>query len=226
MRSSDVAGHKALQRAKQHSPSRTIQHRSRFPHRTRIHAPRPWACQHAGTGFFNEIIETSNGGDLKTQIQEVVADGYAVYHVLANLFDGSARTWVTALGLDEAATDVQDQILLSLVVLVVCTSFWVLRPLRKVDRNSIYRTEHPPQVARVDCIMQEVVNWCEQNRPGLHASIPPSRFQALMNASIQATLGMSGAQLCGEQGAFFRTEEGLKYRAALSDGVNAYKKGM
>jgi len=63
-------------------------------------------------------------------------------------------------------------------------------------------------------------------RPGLHSTIPPIRFQALMNASIQATLGMTGAQLCGEQSVFFRTQEGLKYRADLAEGVNAYKAAM
>jgi hypothetical protein len=44
---------------------------------------------HTGPAFPNEIVDNGDLGDLDGQIREVVADGYSIYHVLANLIDGS-----------------------------------------------------------------------------------------------------------------------------------------
>ncbi len=84
----------------------------------------------------------------------------------------------------------------------------------------------PPNLARVNCLIQEVINWCSQNRPELQSLMTPSRIRQLMNAVTEATLGMSGVQVYGDQATFFQSEEGIKYSRALSQGVNAYKKSL
>ena len=179
----------------------------------------------AGSMFPNEILDAGCSADLEAQIQEVVADGYSIYHVLANFLDGSGRSWLTVLNLDPVQTSIQDEVLLSLVVLAV-GAYWFLRPSRALNSVDIYKCSHPPQVARMHCLIQEVMNWCRQNRPALQSFMTPNRFQQLMNAATQATLGMTGAQVCGEQVAFFQSEDGVRYRRALASGVNAYKESF
>jgi hypothetical protein len=182
-------------------------------------------CTGVGTVFANEILDTARNGNLRWQIQEVAADGYSIYHVLANLFAGGRATAVTALGLESEDPGVRDEVLLSLVVIAVGAYLFV-RPLPTLNEINVYAATHPPQAARMDCIMQEAMNWCGQNKPPLQSWMTPPRFQELMDAATEATLGMSGAQVAGGQAAFLQSEAGKKYRRALADGVNAYKQAL
>lgn len=179
----------------------------------------------ADTLFPNEILDTGLKGNLKSQIREIVADGYSIYHVLANLFDGGRETAITALKLDAEEPSVQDEALLSLVVVAVGAYLFV-RPLEKLNETEVYKDTHPPQVVRLDCIMQEAIHWCRQNRPQLQTWMTAARFQELMNAAVEATVGLNGAQVAGDQAAFMKSEEGAKYHRALADGVNAYKQAL
>jgi hypothetical protein len=175
--------------------------------------------------FPNEILDAGSVGNLKSQIQEIGADGYAIFHLLANLFDGSGRSWLTVLELASEEPDVQDEALLSLVVVAV-GAYLFIRRTPKLDRANIYRLTHPPQAARRNCLMQEAMNWCRENRPNLLGWMTGNRFQQIMNAATEATLGRSGAQLAGDLTAFLRSEEGVKYLTALYEGVNAYKQSL
>lgn len=51
----------------------------------------------AETGPPNEILDTGCNGDLEGQIKEIAADGYSVYHVLANIIDGVGRSMLMLL---------------------------------------------------------------------------------------------------------------------------------
>lgn len=44
----------------------------------------------SGTILRNEFLSTVQNGNLDMQIQELAADGYAAYHVMANIFDAPA----------------------------------------------------------------------------------------------------------------------------------------
>jgi hypothetical protein len=192
-----------------------------FTHHVHGHVCRPGA----GTMFPNEILDTGSDGNLKSQIEEIGADGYAIYHVLANLFDGSGKSWLTVLRLDSEQANVQDEALLSLVIVVV-GAYLFMRPAPRLNQVGIYKLTHPPQVVRMDCLRQEAMHWCRQNRPELQAWMTASRFQQLMNAATEATLGLSSVQVCGDQAAFLQSEEGVKYFTALAEGVNAYKRSL
>jgi hypothetical protein len=175
--------------------------------------------------FYNEILDTGYLSDLGTQIQEVVADGYAIYHVLANFLDGQGRSWLPVLKLDAVQTRIQDEVLLSLVVVAV-GAYLFLRPPSTSSIADIYKGSHPPQVVRMDCIMQEAMNWCHQNRPELEQFMTPGRFQQLMNSVVETTQGVNAVQAYGDQAALFRSEEGVNYTRALWSGVNAYKQAL
>jgi hypothetical protein len=75
-------------------------------------------------------------------------------------------------------------------------------------------------------LMHEAMNWCRQNRPGLEASMTASRFRQLMNASTEATLGMSSARVWGDQAAFLESEESAPYLSTLVAGIDAYKQSL
>jgi hypothetical protein len=173
------------------------------------------------TIFPNEILDSGYNGNMEQQIEELAADGYSVYHVLANLIDGAGRSWLTVLKLDAEQVSVQDEVLLALVVSALGAYLFV-RPAP--DLTDVYKLTHPPQAARMSFLMREAVGWCRQNRPSLEAWIT-RRFQSLMNAAL-ATLGKNGAQVWGDQSAFLKSEEGVKYDRALGEGIKAYRQSL
>jgi hypothetical protein len=59
----------------------------------------------AGSSFPDEIAGGGDTGDLDGQVREVVADGYSINLVLANLLDGSGRSWAATVGLDGKPAD-------------------------------------------------------------------------------------------------------------------------
>lgn len=185
-----------------------------------VHGHVSFACLYAS--FPNEILDAGSVGNLKSQIGEVVADGYSIYHTLANLFDGGRRTATTMLRLDSEPRDIQDEVLFGLAVTAIA-GYLFLRPVPQLDEIAVYKNTHPPQVVRMDCIMQEAMHWCRQNEPDLQARMTPVRCQQLMRAAIEATAGSSGLQGAREQADFLRSQVGAKYHRDLAEGVNNYK---
>lgn len=167
----------------------------------------------------NEILDTGCEGNMKLQIQEIAADGYSIYHVLANTIDGPGRSWLRALKLDAEHVIVQDEVLFALIVIAVGAYLFV-RPAP--DLNEIVQLTHPPQAARMNFIMHEAVGWCRQKRPALEAWME-KQFPSLMNAAAEATLGKSGPNVWEAQATFFKSEEGAKYINSLFEGIKAYK---
>jgi hypothetical protein len=170
-------------------------------------------------------LDAGRSSALADQIYETVADGYSLYHVLSNILDGSGRLWLDVLKLNQEPLTIQNAVLLYLVIVAV-GGYFFMHPARALTRLDLYRRSHPPSVIRIDCLMQEMRNWCGQNLPDLLPLMAPSRVRQLMNAVAEATQGLSGAQVHGVQAAFFLTDEGREYSKALADGVNAYKRSL
>jgi hypothetical protein len=189
-----------------------------FTHHVHGHVSLP----DAELAFPNEILDAGRDGNMERQIEEIAADGYSVYHVLANLIDGSGRSALTLLKLDAEKSSVQDQILFALVVVAVGAYFFV-RPAPDLD--DVYKLTHPPQAARMYFLMRESIGWCRQNRPALEVWMK-SRFQNLMNAAAEATLGKSGVQVWGDQTVLLKSEEGAKYIRELDEGIKAYRQSL
>lgn len=175
-----------------------------------------------GSSFISEVLDECAAGCLQQQVLEADADGYATYHVLANLIGGDARVGaLSLLGLDAEPPVLQDQALLSCFVVAVGAYFFV-RPPQTVNRENIYRLTHPPQAARMNCLMHRAMVWCQQNRPTLREWMTVERFQLLMSGVVDATWGLNGGKDWVEQDAFFRSEEGARYIRKLDEDLKAY----
>jgi hypothetical protein len=172
--------------------------------------------------FSNEVLEDGDPGNLEQQTREADADGYAAYHVLANLIDGGGRAQaVSLLKLEAEPSSVQDQVLFSCFV-VATGAYLFVRPPQALDKVSVYGLTHPPQAARMNFLMHQAILWCKQKRPGLDAWMTLDRFQKLMNSVAEATWGMNGGKDWVEQIDFLRSEEGTGYVRKLERSLKAH----
>lgn len=172
--------------------------------------------------FADENPGGTNTGNLDRQALEIDADAYAAYHVLPNLIDGSARSSAIALLKLHAETlRTQDEILLSCFVAAVGAFFFVRLPV-VIDKATIYTLTHPPQAARMNCLMQQAIRWCKQFRPGLEESMPIGRFQSLMTSMAEATLKLNGGRNWVAQTEFLQSQDGIDYFAQLDRHFKAH----
>ena len=118
--------------------------------------------------FFDEILVDGADGRLEAQALEADADGYAAYHVLANLIDGGERQ--AALNLLNLLGDerrVQDR-----SAIVVLSSYpWGRVPILSVPQrpwtSPLFTRflDHPPQAARMDLLMRQAIAWVRPKPP-------------------------------------------------------------
>ena len=175
--------------------------------------------------FPNEILDTG-GGNLALQAHEVDADGYAVYHVLEDLLNGTRRSQaVGLLNLEEKPATIQDETLLSSFVIAV-GAFLYIRPPIPLDNIGIYKLMHPPQAARMNYIMHYATTWAKQNRPHLAVWMTNDKFQMLMCAVATATWGLNGGHNWQAQATFLRSEEGSTYLKKLDESVKNHIRSL
>jgi hypothetical protein len=180
------------------------------------------ARSRSDTVFPNEILGARDSSNLERQAQEVDADGYAVYHVMADLIDGNRRHQaLSLLGLEEQKDSMQDEVLFSSFVVAV-GAFLFTRPPSTVDSAGIYQLTHPPQAARMNFILHFAISWCRQNRPRLEAHMTRERFQSLMTAVATTTWGMNGGADWSAQTVFLQSDDGSRYISKLDHCVKAH----
>ena len=176
----------------------------------------------ADSSSFNEIEDKGETGSLEDQVMEADADGYAAYHVLANLIDGGGRDpALAALKIKEKAGAVQDEVLFSSFVMVAGAFLFARTPV-DLDKVNIHKLTHPPQAARLNYLMESAIAWCKQNRPSLAVWMTRDRFQEIMKAVAKATWGMNGGVTWEAQSAFLVSELGTEYLKTLGEGLKAY----
>jgi hypothetical protein len=91
----------------------------------------------AASVSFNEVHDDGEVGNLEEQTMEADADGYAAYHLLANMIDGGARSQaVTALKIRDRTAEAQDEILFSCFVVAVGAFLFARRPV-DVDQANV-----------------------------------------------------------------------------------------
>lgn len=153
------------------------------------------------------------------QAFEIDADGYAVYHILAQSMIGPRREQAIALlGCAHAPLSVQDEILFSSFVMAIGAFLLTIPP---VNLAEIYTRTHPPPAVRMDRIMHQAIHWCEQNeRTALPAYMTKERFQMIM-VVVERALG-NPEHDWHTQTAFLKSEDGLKYLKALQVLVKAH----
>jgi hypothetical protein len=176
--------------------------------------------------FFNEIV-SGDTGNLAEQAFELDADAYAVYHVLSHLITGQRREQATQiLGCKHMYPSVQDELLLSSIVAAVGAFMYVLPPL-STDPCEIYIRTHPLQALRMRWIMNNIIQWCNQNnRPLLAAYMTVKRFQTIMLIVATAISGINGGLDWREQTGFLRSEAGSKYLTQVTALVRAHVQAL
>jgi hypothetical protein len=176
--------------------------------------------------FFDEIRSGNKTGSLEQQMMEVDADGYAAYHVLAHLMGSEGRPHaVGLLNLDTEPTEIQDQVLFSCFVAAIAAYMFVRAP-EVLDKSAIYKLTHPPQAARMNCLMQQAIGWCKQNRPSLAACMTLNRFQHLMEVVAEATWGINGGRSWAAQTSFLQSGEGAEYFKKLDKALKAHVQSL
>jgi hypothetical protein len=178
------------------------------------------------SAFSNEIVVGHDDGNLEAQAQEIDADGYAAYHVLAHLIEGERRSQaVSLLKREQENVRVQGEALFSSFVVAI-GSFLFVRPPISIDSSRIYGLTHPPQAARMNWIMHNAIRWCKQNRPELEGWMTRDKFQILMSAVATATWGMNGGNDWRAQTAFLQSVDGNVYIRRLDLAVKTHIRAL
>jgi len=181
--------------------------------------------------FFIEFDGSEPEEGLLRQAEESDADGYGAYHVLANAIDGSMRiSTARAIGLQNMPEAHLDEVIYLIFLVAICAQFTIRGLLDIRDGNggfiNVWAKSHPPQAARLDCLMRHAVLWCEANRPALAVFTTQRRFREIMSTVAEAMWGPESHKPWDEQAAFLRTEKGIEYMKALTSVIDAQKKEL
>jgi len=159
-------------------------------------------------------------GSMNSQAQELDADGYAAYLVLAHLLRREMRSSALAelgrLGLQ--GTD-GDELLLTrffLAVLAFFCEFWH----GDIDMASVYQFRHPPPPVRIKYMIQVAEMWCGQNGSVPQSWFSPARFQELFRAAAEVIEG-NARQTGDAQMSFLRGGDGVQYNQQLFERFEA-----
>jgi len=167
-------------------------------------------------------ISSCSGGSLEKQIDEVVADGYSIYHVLENSIvttTGSGPNPFFSLNSDKSSLTPEQTI--ATVALVVAAYMFTLRECN-LSLLTAYTLSHPPPPVRLELTMTESFLWARKF-PALGEFLQRN-FRALASAAARAMVGADKAShMWTDQRAFLESPAGQTYTQALINGVNKFK---
>ena len=173
-----------------------------------------------GSRAFDEVLDGTKTGTLDGQAEESVADAYAVHHIMANMIGGSGKALaITALELHDKTLDAQDQVLFACFV-IVAAAYLISRTPVDLTKQNVYQLPYPPQIARLNYIMEAAVAWCRKDRPTLATWMTKGRFEALVRIAIEA-VDVNDSAMWEAQIAFLRTEAGADYIKKLGECIKA-----
>ncbi|HTP88796.1 MAG TPA: hypothetical protein VMJ34_17715 [Bryobacteraceae bacterium] len=181
---------------------------------------------HLSTGavVLRELVTDDLAESMDYQVKELAADGYSAYHTLRNLADN----WTTFLPFlkfhGSTTPEVLDETFLACFIVAIA-GYMFLWPVPDVNATDIYKLSHPPQAARLNFLMHEVIGWCRQNRPRMEEWIE-RQFQTLMQVTAEAVLGRGGSVVWAKQTRFFRSPDGTAYVAELGRRIDEYRKAL
>ena len=153
---------------------------------------------------------------MEQQAQELDADGYSSYLLLANLLQDENRYASVLEGLGHAAhrSAASDELLFTaffVVVLNVFCAFW----RKRTEVAALYELVHPPPPVRINNIIQVAQMFAGQNSPVADTWFQPSRFTELFRTAA-ATIPGSGRRTWDSQMALLRSPEGERYARRFS----------
>jgi hypothetical protein len=171
-----------------------------------------------------EFLKEEEDGSLEQQAQELDADGYSSYLLLANLLQDENRYASVLEGLGHAAhrSAASDELLFTaffVVVLNAFRAFW----RKRTEVAALYKLVHPPPPVRINNIIQVAQMFSGQNGPVADTWFQSFRFTELFRTAA-ATIPASGRQTWDSQMALLRSPEGERYAQALFDRFEAVRK--
>jgi len=173
-------------------------------------------------GLWTEFLHDATCGSMNSQAQELDADGYAAYLVLAHLLRGEMRPSALAeLGRSEVPGTDGDELLLTcffLGVLAFFCEFWH----GDIDMASVYQFRHPPPPVRIKYMIQVAEMWCGQNGSVSQSWFSSARFQKLFRAAAEVT-EENARQTWDAQMSFLRGADGVRYDQQLFERFEAVR---
>lgn len=174
---------------------------------------------------WTEFLRDEESGDLEKQAQELDADGYSAYLLLANLLQDQNRyaSVLQAMGHPEERSAASDELLFSvffIVVLNVFCAFW----RKRTEVSGLYKLVHPPPPIRINSIIRVAQMFAGQNGPVADTWFHTSRFTGLFRIAAMNIPG-TNKQTWDSQIELLSTSEGEKYERELSEAFEAARKG-
>jgi hypothetical protein len=174
-------------------------------------------------GLWNEFPHYAMSGSLNSQAQELDADGYAAYLVLAHLLDGGMRSSALAeLGRSDLQGTDGDELLLTcffLAVLAFFCGFWH----GDTDMASVYRFRRPLPPVRITYLIRVAEMWCRQNGSVPQSWFNPTRFQELFHAAAEV-IEENARKTWDAQMSFLRGTDGVQYDQQLLERFEAVRR--
>ena len=160
---------------------------------------------------------------LMEHVSEVDADGYSAWHVVDWLIKGMGRAnAISEFNCSKLSEIEQDEVLISAFVIAIGSLLFAIVP--KHNLSNIYQNSHPPHAARMNWIMQNVVQWCRRNKPEVEHLMPLEKWQALMRHAAVAVCGMNGGVDWSDQVAFLQSIQGQEYASKIECATGEYRK--
>ena len=137
------------------------------------------------TGVWTEFVNETACGSIKSQAQELAADGYATLLVLTFLLRGERRhSALEVLGKVGLLGTDGDELLLTCFLVAVLASFCAFWA-KDIDIASVYHFRHPPPPVRIGYTIQFAKMWCDQNGSVLESWFSPERMQQQFLAAAE-----------------------------------------
>jgi len=165
---------------------------------------------------WSEFSNQTTPGNLQSQAQELDADGYAEFLVLAHLLCGERRnTALAQCGRAELLGVDGDELLLTcffLSLLAFFCSSW----RGAIDTASIYDLQHPLPQVRITYAIRVAEMWSSLNKTVPQTWFREARFQELFRAA-RDTVGGTDRAVWDTQLEFLRSAEGAEYGRRLGE---------
>jgi hypothetical protein len=177
--------------------------------------------QNGASGIWTEFRQGGTRSNIDSQAQELVADGYASYLVLAHLLRGKRRQSALAeLGRKDAEGD---ELLLACFFLGALGFFCILWH-EAIDMARVYEQTHPPAPVRIKYTIEVAQMWCRQNGSVSQSWFSPARLQELFHTASEAIAETTATHNWDAQMSFLGTADGDRYDRQLFERFEALRR--
>ncbi len=163
-------------------------------------------------------------GRLRSQAEEVEADGYATHMTLQNLLNGPAREAAARqLGVPTDHPRLDERLLKVFLTAVICFFHRLHNPLVADDVES---SSHPFELLRINVVITNLQGWCATHRPQT-ANWPNQDEFVRLGRVVRHAVRPSGIEDTWDtQNAFLGSDAGQKYRDRLYQERESLRKQM